>query len=159
MRDKFMENCPCGTNKSYVDCCGLYISGKQAAPTPEALMRSRYTAYSKSDIDYIQNTMRGSALTDFDKTATLAWAQRVEWLKLDVIDASERDDHGTVEFVATYRENLQTRTLHERSQFVRENGHWYYIDGKVTTQNAGKKVGRNEPCPCGSDKKFKKCCG
>ena len=24
---------------------------------------------------------------------------------------------------------------------------------------AEKKVGRNEPCPCGSGKKYKKCCG
>ncbi|HEX5739870.1 MAG TPA: SEC-C metal-binding domain-containing protein, partial [Hydrogenophaga sp.] len=26
-------------------------------------------------------------------------------------------------------------------------------------QRMGSKVGRNEPCPCGSGKKFKKCCG
>jgi len=154
-----MENCPCGTNKSYADCCGIYISGKQPAPTAEALMRSRYTAYTKIDIDYIKKTMRGVALNDFDITATHAWAERVTWLKLDVIHTSEHGDNGIVEFVATYMENLQTRTLHERSQFIREDNHWYYVDGNTTTQNASKKVGRNEPCPCGSNKKFKKCCG
>jgi len=32
-------------------------------------------------------------------------------------------------------------------------------DGKgVTVRREGKKVGRNDPCPCGSGKKYKKCC-
>ena len=29
----------------------------------------------------------------------------------------------------------------------------------VAPRRVGKKVGRNEPCPCGSGKKYKKCCG
>mgnify|MGYP000781382307 len=28
-----------------------------------------------------------------------------------------------------------------------------------TTIVKGKKIGRNDPCPCGSGKKYKKCCG
>jgi preprotein translocase subunit SecA len=33
------------------------------------------------------------------------------------------------------------------------------LESAATVQRAGPKVGRNDPCPCGSGKKYKKCCG
>ncbi len=68
-----------------------------------------------------------------------------------------------VEFIATFKEKGVTRRHHERSSFLREGDNWYFVDGDMvlpqTQVNEGPKVGRNEPCSCGSGKKFKKCCG
>jgi uncharacterized protein len=36
---------------------------------------------------------------------------------------------------------------------------WNAKRGAGTIRNAGGKVGRNDPCPCGSGKKYKQCCG
>jgi SEC-C motif-containing protein len=74
----------------------------------------------------------------------------------------EKDDGGIVEFVATFSdERDRTQNHHERSEFVRRDGDWYFHDGQVLVQAPlrSDKVGRNEPCPCGSGKKFKKCHG
>lgn len=154
-----MKNCPCGTNKPYLACCGLYISGTQNAPTPETLMRSRYTAYTEGNIDYIEKTMRGAALEGFDKKSAQDWALQMKWLGLNVITATQDGASGTVEFMASYSHNNQQVNMHERSSFQCDQGLWYYTDGVSLENHARNKVGRNELCPCGSHKKFKKCCG
>jgi preprotein translocase subunit SecA len=33
------------------------------------------------------------------------------------------------------------------------------LEDRVDAQKRYNKVGRNEPCPCGSGKKYKHCCG
>ena len=48
-------SCPCGSEKTYEDCCGPWHAGFKTgvhAPTPEALMRSRYRAYVLGLIEY-----------------------------------------------------------------------------------------------------------
>ncbi len=118
-------------------------------------MRSRYTAYVLGNETYLlqtwHQTTRPSKLSLQDHDA-------VEWLGLD-IDATERgdiaDSTGVVEFTARYRAKSKMAVLHERSQFVQECGQWFYVDGQMKEDT----VGRNAPCPCGSGKKYKRCCG
>ena len=156
------HRCPCCSGQNYNDCCGPYLSGDKTPATPEQLMRSRYSAYANADADYIFSTMQGSALKRADREETKRWAASVEWLKLEVLAAPPANaDQGMVEFIAYYREQGLEKTLHECSQFIKKNQRWYYIDGKQLNSQAAKqtpKTGRNDPCPCGSGKKFKKCC-
>lgn len=152
-----MKNCPCGSNKSYESCCGSYITTDKPAPTPEALMRSRYAAYSQANIQYIVQTMKEPAATGFDPLAAEQWAKQVIWQSLNVLSASQTGDKGFVEFIVHYQDNHQSHVMHEISEFHFENGRWYYVDGVTPTPTA--KQGRNELCACGSNKKFKKCCG
>jgi len=154
-----MNLCPCGSQKSYSDCCAWFIDGNQAAPTPERLMRSRYTAYSLARMDYIQKTMRGKALQGFDEQAAERWAKKLVWLRLEIMDTSmATEDKGFVEFKASYVQKDRLHDLQEVSEFHRENGIWYYVDGELKSQQPGKQlVLRNTLCPCGSQKKFKNC--
>jgi len=110
--------CPCGSGKDYSKCCGLYIEGEVSSPTPESLMRSRYTAYTQNNLDYIEKTMRGDALKRFDRKGS----EGVEWLKLDVLFSEEKGDEGTVQFIASFRYKGEERLLHEISAFQKSRG-------------------------------------
>lgn len=159
-------NCFCGSQKDYSDCCGPYLKDEKFAPTPEALMRSRYSAYVQGNLDYIAETMRGKAAENFDLVLSKARSDESEWLGLQVLKAppvSPSDTVGFVEFIARYKSHGLEVAMHELSEFHLENGRWYYVDGKIfntpsQTQNSSK-PGRNDPCSCGSGKKYKKCCG
>ena len=147
--------CPCCSGKTYEECCEPFIEKEIPAPTPETLMRSRYTAYSQANIDYIQKTMKGPALKNFSKAEAKQWAEAVTFTSLRVLTAymNPKNNHvGFVEFIATSSANGKEHQQHELSEFHQEDGVWYYIDGIVPKQ------GRNDLCPCGSGKKYKKCC-
>ncbi len=117
-------------------------------------MRSRYTAYSQANTDYIKQTMCGVPLKNFDQENAYLWASTVGWMELKVLHAVEEGDEGSVEFIAYFTSHDQLQELHECSHFIRQNGRWFY-DGELKP----KKIGRNDPCSCGSGKKYKKCCG
>jgi SEC-C motif-containing protein len=159
-----MNACPCGSNAPYDDCCGPYLAGWDHPATAEALMRSRYTAYARADIDYLESTSAGEASAEFSRKSATAWARAATFTRLEV-HATEAggpdDERGVVEFSATYVEAGKTQTLRERSRFERRDGAWRYL-GRVkeapTTREAPR-VGRNDPCPCGSGLKYKKCHG
>ena len=161
-----MTSCPCGSERVYQDCCGRYIDSRENAPTTEALMRSRYAAYTLANIDYITETHDPNTRGSHDPEGARKWAEGSEWLGLELL-SSERggpdDSEGTVEFVARYRADDLEHEHRERSVFVKRDGTWYFVEGKILgptpVRLEGPKVGRNEPCPCGSGKKFKKCCG
>jgi SEC-C motif-containing protein len=154
-----MINCPCASNKKYVDCCEPYISYKKRPSTPEALMRSRYTAYTKANIDYIKKTMRGRALFSFQEIEAKSWAERVVWLKLTVLQAScESPTKGYVEFIALFIDAGILNSIHEKSEFIQEDGQWYYVDG-IQFPIKSVAISRNAACPCGSQRKFKSCHG
>ncbi len=122
--------CPCGSNKKFTDCCARYVEGNEPAPTAEALMRSRYTAYTLLCEDYLLATWRPST-----RPASLGLAEEVptKWLGLEVKRHEQQDtDHAIVEFVARYKVNGRAHRLHEVSRFVREEGRWFYVDGDVT---------------------------
>ena len=125
-------------------------------------MRSRYTAYTHNDMDYLARTWDAAT-----RPASLHEDTGLEWLGLSILSthAGQPDDkEGTVEFDARYRAGDSEGNLHETSRFQQRNGVWFYRDGKVEDkpkplQSRSEKTGRNDPCPCGSGKKFKKCCG
>ncbi|MFM8331310.1 MAG: YchJ family protein [Candidatus Methylumidiphilus sp.] len=146
--------CPCGSGRPYEGCCGPLLAGA-AAPTAEALMRSRYTAYARRDAAYLLNTWHPDsrpAVLDFSGDDTQWAGLRI----LRVADGGPQDAQGTVEFIATYRQHGKIQQLREHSRFTREAGAWRYLDGDILPTTP---PGRNDPCPCGSGKKFKKCCG
>jgi SEC-C motif-containing protein len=129
-------------------------------------MRSRYTAYVRGDIDYIVTTHDPATQDEVDRETTEVWARESEWAGLTILAREEggpTDERGMVEFVARYRAKGHDLTHHERSRFRRVDGRWYYVDGKVLKPppvvRAEPKTGRNDPCPCGSGKKFKRCHG
>lgn len=113
-------------------CCGPYINSSQIPPTPEALMRSRYSAYTQANVEYIMATMQGKPAINFDMQQVRTWAQQVEWLGLKVFGTKimpQDDNRGYVEFRATYRIAAKKQHIHELSEFRREQGRWYYVDG------------------------------
>lgn len=151
--------CPCGVKKNYNECCGAIISGDQQALTPEALMRSRYTAYTEANIDYIIRSMKPPAANHFDAISAKEWALHAKWLGLQIMKTWTEGTIGFVEFVARFSENGKEYQLHELSEFHLIEKTWYYTHGKLPSSHAKQHLAkRNAPCPCGSGKKYKKCC-
>jgi SEC-C motif-containing protein len=121
--------CPCGSNQPYISCCACYVEGQELAPTAEALMRSRYTAYTLQRTDYLLATWHPSK-----RPIALGLAEDVstKWLGLEVKRREQQDaDHAIVEFVARYKVSGRAQRLHEVSRFVREDGRWLYVDGDI----------------------------
>ena len=119
--------CPCGLGQAYAACCGRYISRAAAAPTAEALMRSRYSAYVRGDVKYLLHTWHVSA-----RPETMDAERAVKWLGLEILMTEEGGDaQGVVEFVARYKVNGKAYRLHERSRFVKEDVQWFYVDSDV----------------------------
>ena len=158
--------CPCGTGLAYAKCCQPFHEGTAKPDTAEKLMRSRYAAYVVGKIDYIHETNDPTSKDDFDREAAEAWSKQSEWVGLEIVatkDGKPGDTEGEVEFKATYKFQGDQTTHHEVSlfRFAKPENRWYYSDGKTINapiQRAEPKVGRNDPCSCGSGKKFKKCC-
>jgi SEC-C motif-containing protein len=124
--------CPCRSGDadpaSYATCCQPWHAGLEAgahAPTPEALMRSRYSAYVVGLIDYLLATWHPSAAPGELELSP------VKWIGLEVLHAETTGDAGVVEFAARCRVNGRAQRMHETSRFVRQDGRWYYIDGQV----------------------------
>jgi SEC-C motif-containing protein len=118
------RSCPCGLAQAYEACCGRYHSGTAAAPTAEALMRSRYSAFVKGDAGYLLRTWHPRT-----RPGTLELDPRTRWAGLEILDTSDGSafhSGGTVEFRASYRGG----SLHERSRFERVDGAWVYVDGE-----------------------------
>ncbi len=160
-----MSECPCGSGIEYETCCGPFLSREEKAPTAEKLMRSRYTAFVKGDIKYIYDTIDPDKRKDFDEKSIEDWSKKSQWKGLTIVNTSsgqEKDSSGTVEFIARYKLEDGTREHHEVAKFDKKDDQWYFVDGDMVTPKPIKrespKVGRNDPCPCGSGKKFKKCC-
>ena len=126
--------CPCDSGSAYADCCGQWHAGlnkDRFAPTPQDLMRSRYSAYVLGLPNYLMATWHPStAPGDLELSP-------VKWLGLEVRLARADGDVGVVEFVARCRDGGRAQRMHELSRFVRENGRWYYIDGQAPTQADG----------------------
>lgn len=157
-----MDKCPCGSGKTYADCCERYISGTKLAPGPEELMRARYTAYVKKEIDFIVDTHNPATISSLDRDSVVQWAEESEWLGLEIMRSETNGNEGTVEFVAKFKQEGVDYDHHEISSFVKTDDEWFFDDGytpSATVVRDKPKVGRNEPCPCGSGKKYKKCCG
>ena len=148
--------CPCGTGKTYGDCCAPFHEGAALPGAPEALMRSRFCAFVTGNVQYLLDTRHPSRRRADDHAVIGETVRDTRWLGLKILAASPvTGDRGEVEFVACY-EARPMGQVHERSVFVREDGRWSYLDGR---QLPSLVLGRNDDCPCGSGRKFKKCHG
>ncbi|MCF2860054.1 YchJ family protein [Pseudoalteromonas sp. SMS1] len=150
--------CFCGQAQPYEQCCQKFISGQRQPETAELLMRSRYSAYCMKEGNYIVQTYAQEKRHEHTTEDILLFANQVEFVNLEIIDTNHDDNFQYVEFKASYLEGQQLGMLHERSRFIKEEGRWVYLDGELYPSN-DKKVSRNDPCPCLSGKKFKKCHG
>ena len=152
-----MNTCPCGSTKEYRHCCEPIHIDHRAAQTPEQLMRSRYTAHVMGLVNFVIDTYHPSCLAG-EQREQIEESVESEWSHLEVVstELGKDKDEGYVTFKAYFQDNGNTLCLEEKSRFIRENQFWYYIDGVFPEP---KKVGRNDPCICGSGKKYKKCCG
>jgi SEC-C motif-containing protein len=161
-----MTHCYCGSGQEFDACCGPILTGTEPAATAEALMRARYSAFVTKQAEFLHESLHPEYRNDHDVAATRRWAERSQWLGLKILDVKAgrpEDDEGTVEFIATYKDHDLVKPHHEISSFRKLDGNWYFVDGElvppVTEVRSQPKVGRNDPCPCGSGKKYKKCCG
>jgi len=131
------------------------------AATAEELMRARFTAYAIKDFAFVHRTYRPTARQPF---APVPDGPTTEWTRLVIHSHTQgkTPDIATVEFSAYGKEGGVEQVLHEKAEFIREAGKWIYTrplrEGPAPFREAAKKPGRNEPCPCGSGKKYKHCC-
>lgn len=127
-------NCPCGSGNSYATCCGAIIEGRQAAPTAERLMRSRYTAFTLANGDYLMKSWDPQTRDLEEQVSLEQWARSVNWIKLQIFNTeagTEEDETGTVSFRAWYREKGKLRQIAEKSFFQKINGTWIYVEGTL----------------------------
>ena len=160
------ELCPCASGKTYGQCCGPILSGARKADTAAELMRARYSAYAVGDINFLYASSGPEARAEFDKDSTRDWSKNATWSGLEVLETEaggKDDEEGFVSFIARYAANGQACEHREKSYFKKIDGEWRFIDGVIANTEPYRreepKVGRNDPCPCGSGKKYKKCCG
>lgn len=155
------KQCPCGSLIDYKSCCEVFHRNLAVPNTAEQLMRSRFSAFAKSEFEYLMDSTPTA-----DRVATLK--QLVEsnrscvWLSLEIVDVEaglENDLGGWVEFLASYFENGKISTMRERSQFEKRGDRWMYIDGMVMPAAEPVVQSMNGSCYCGSAKKFKRCHG
>jgi SEC-C motif domain protein len=134
--------CPCGSDVPFLRCCEPYLAGTAIAPTAEALMRSRYTAYSTGNADYLMTTLHPKSHQKNERLTLLESIQNTRWIGLTIIKTQKgqiHDKRGIVEFLALYqptrsKDLLQTdiaNQLHERSRFSKEGDQWFYVDGDI----------------------------
>ena len=143
-------SCPCGRPAAYADCCGRFIEGGAEPERAVQLMRSRYTAFVRGERRWLDATVPPALRPhDLDGRA---------WLGLEilrVVAGRAEDATGEVEFRARYTLEGFAGCIHERARFERREGRWLYVGGA----HKAPVVGRNAPCPCGSGRKSKRCCG
>src|SRR5687767_1707933 len=120
-------SCPCGSGQSYESCCGAVHSNQANAKTAESLMRARYTAFVKHNIDFVAAT-HVPGTTDFDPVEAKDWAQNSTWMGLEVVKTHKgqaEDTKGTVEFRARYADKQDKQYLHhEIAEFKKVNNLW-----------------------------------
>ena len=163
------DTCPCGSEKPYADCCEPIIRGEREPETAEALMRARYSAYVNAEIDFIMASQHPDTVDNADREVTENWASGSDWLGLTIReteDGGPNDDEGVVEFRARYRQYGNVVNHDERAYFTRHDGAWKFHsvladedEQELVPVSAAAPAGRNDPCPCGSGRKYKKCCG
>ncbi len=155
------QPCPCGSGKTFGDCCDAIHSGRRPAATAEELMRARFTAHVVHDFAFLHRTYRPTAHQPFVEETV---APTMQWTRL-VIHSHEpgrNPDTAYVDFSAYGTEAGAEHVLHEKAEFIREAGGWIYTravrEGPAPFVATTPKPGRNDPCPCGSGKKYKQCC-
>lgn len=149
--------CPCRVKDAnplaFSACCEPILSGAKPAETAEALMRSRYSAFARGEIDYLRDSLAPQSRHDFNRAATTEWSTTSKWLGLDILGVEQGgvdDNTGVVSFIAHFHKDGQTRAHRERSRFARDeqDGRWYFVDeinAKGEPIVLGPQPGRNDP--------------
>ena len=158
------QPCPCGSGASFAECCEPAIKGEREAKTAEELMRARYSAFAAGEIDFIVASTHSSTRRDVDVPYTTEWSRNSTWQGLQILETKDvNENKALVSFEAKFTQEGNEQTHREKSVFERENGQWRFVTGdelkNPTVRYETSRPGRNEPCPCGSGKKYKKCCG
>lgn len=153
------SSCYCGNKLDFEQCCKTFIEKQRVPKTAEQLMRSRYSAYVIKDYPYILATYAAEQRVELSTEALAQSAGETQWLKLEVQEASTTANTARVRFKAFYRDQGQFYLMHEDSSFILEDNQWRYTQGQMQPDSGLLKPGRNDECLCGSQKKFKKCCG
>jgi len=161
-----MQTCPCGSQLPYEKCCEPIVTFREDALTAEKLMRARYSAYVVGAVDFILNSTIEGKRKECDEKAIRKWSQESVWHKLEIIETSNggpEHTEGMVDFIAEFSESGIRKNLHEKATFKKVDGKWYFDDSEIQKQKpfirTDLKISRNDPCTCGSGKKYKKCCG
>ena len=155
------QPCPCGKAKPYANCCQPLHLKNTIAANAEQLMRSRYSAFACQLASYLLATHHPDFRSPNEEQALQQTLHKNKWVGLTIVDrhgGTLTDSTGTVEFKARCLEGTKLSELHACSNFIKEEGTWYYTDDKFRHLNETK-IGRNDACWCGSGKKFKKCHG
>ncbi|MGL4204582.1 MAG: YchJ family protein [Aeromonadaceae bacterium] len=150
--------CPCQSGHEFDLCCAPLLAKQRLAETPAQLMRSRFTAFFLHRWDYVLATWHPDFRPRCSEAELEAESQQSQWLNLELLATpTAADNSGEVEFRAWYRDETGLHAHHERSEFVRIEGLWYYTRGQFLAERT--KLKANTPCPCLSGKKYKQCCG
>ena len=160
-----LTGCVCGKGTSTETCCRPLLRGEVRARTAEELLRSRYAAYVLGEMDYVFATHDPATQEGLDREGSERWSKEATWQGLEIV-ATERggedDSEGVIEFIARFSVKGVAQSHHERAQFARKDGTWFFVDGEMVKPapvvRSAPKIGRNDPCPCGSGKKHKRCC-
>lgn len=160
------NTCPCGSGIELAQCCKPLIQGKRKPQTAEQLLRARYTAFTLGEVDYILSTHHSRTRDEVKREEIEEWSKSSKWLGLKIVQSEagkEPDNQGVILFCAQYHADGKDNDHWEQSYFEKENGEWKFLDAKgVQTgpvRREGPKIGRNDPCHCGSGQKYKKCHG
>ena len=161
------KTCFCCSQQPFAQCCEPLLLGESKAKTAQQLMRSRFSAFCSGNIPYLIASHHPSKRQADDEQDLAETLQHCEWLSLKIESTKQglsTDTAGEVEYIATYTQQgadgkPSLSTLHENSRFIREDSEWFYLDGDIFATPNEVKLGRNNPCWCGSNKKFKKCHG
>ena len=158
------QTCPCGSGSLFAECCEPIINGTRQSETAEQLMRARYTAFVTGAIDFIVSSTHSHTRQEIDLDFIRDWSQTSDWHGLHVLETKQLNDNkALVSFEARYAQNGKEHNHREKSLFEREDGEWRFVTGdelkNPTVRYATPPPGRNDPCPCGSGKKYKKCHG
>ena len=158
------QTCPCGSGSDFADCCEPIIDGTRESQTAEELMRARYSAFVTHAIDFIVSSTHSRTRKEIDLEFVREWSETSTWRGLEIIETRDvNENKAFVSFEARFTQKGEDKTHREKSLFERENGQWRFVTGddlkNPTVRYETPKPGRNDPCPCGSGKKYKKCHG
>ncbi|MBC7693587.1 MAG: YchJ family protein [Methylotenera sp.] len=160
------QTCACGSQISASECCLPFIQGKRKPATAEQLLRSRYTAFTLGDVDYIVTTHHSKTVGEVNREEIEKWSKGSKWIGFKILQqeaGTASDTQGMIVFHVQYEMDGKMNDHHEQSVFEKENGEWKFLDAQGLQQGPIRrqepKIGRNDACTCGSGKKYKKCCG
>lgn len=128
-------NCYCCSGKEFENCCQPFLEGNAKPITVEELMRSRFSAYAVGAVEYLLRSTHPSTRKFHDAKNIENWAKSNKWQKLEIISKSNgeaKDKSGTVEFKAHFLDaENKPQIHHELSNFRKELGKWFFVDGKI----------------------------